>query len=216
MISWWHIKQSDEWLSLPLLLPFVVTVRSEALVAIYGSVTSITVALMVNSMVQCNMILAAILKNGKTYVSEAEEEEFMFRCRVYAFYYMPGSRPPYPRRTFQRMWERRFEANWRIAFRMFSIGVPFFLIMLGVVAWVKFNSEITAILISSVRAIRPFIHAGRHRPRFATDTSATLVSCACSGLLYAHHHILTASIYGMLCFGLFSPASLLNECVCIH
>lgn len=126
--------------------------RSESLVAIYGSVTSITVALMVNSMVQCNLILAAILKNGKTYVSEAEEEEFMFRCRVYAFYYTPGSRPPYPRRTFQRMWERRFEGNWRIAFRMFSIGVPFFLIMLGVVAWVKFNSTITAILISSVRA----------------------------------------------------------------
>ena len=128
-----HQKQSDERLSLALLpsLSFVATVRSEALVAIYGSVTSITVALMVNSMVQCNMILAAILKNGKTYVSEAEEEEFMFRCRVYAFYYMPGSRPPYPRRTFQRMWERRFEANWRIAFRMFSIGVPFFLITLG-------------------------------------------------------------------------------------
>ena len=82
-------------------------VRSEALIAIYGSVTSITVALMVNSMVQCNLILAAILKNGKTYVSEAEEEEFMFRCRNYSFHYMPGCRPPYPRRTFQRMWERR-------------------------------------------------------------------------------------------------------------
>ena len=65
-------------------------------------------ALMVNSMVQCNLILAAILKNGKTYVSEAEEEEFMFRCCKYAYHYEHGCRPPYPKRTFQRMWERRY------------------------------------------------------------------------------------------------------------
>lgn len=124
--------------------------RSEALVAIYGSVTSVTVALMLNSMVTCNLILAAILKNGKTYVSEAEEEEFIFRCRKYAYYYSAGNRPPYPRRTFQRIWERRFEDSWRRAFQMFSVGVPCFLAMLGVVAWVKFSSVVTATLISSV------------------------------------------------------------------
>ena len=148
---------------------------------------------MVNSMVQCNLILAAILKNGKTYVSEAEEEEFMFRCRQYSFHYMPGCRPPYPRRTFQRMWERRcagahraagtigprrrlarpaltsaraaprrFDANWRTAFRMFSLGVPFFLIMLGVVSWVKFDSMVTAILISSIIGLGTLYWAMTH------------------------------------------------------
>ena len=38
---------------------------SEVLVALYGTLTAITVALMVNAMVTCNLILAAILKNGK-------------------------------------------------------------------------------------------------------------------------------------------------------
>ena len=94
-------------LTAPLLMDIII-VRAEALVAVYGSVTAITVALMVNSMVQCNLILAAILKNGKTYVSEAEEEEFMFRCCKYAYHYEHGCRPPYPKRTFQRMWERRY------------------------------------------------------------------------------------------------------------
>ena len=90
----------------------IYTVRSESLVAVYGSVTAITVALMVNSMVQCNLILAAILKNGKEYVSEAEEEEFIFRCCKYASLFEHGKRPPYPKRTFQKMWERRCECTF--------------------------------------------------------------------------------------------------------
>jgi calcium release-activated calcium channel protein 1 len=36
---------------------------------------------MMNAMVLCALMLAAILKNGKTYVSEEEEAYFMFECR---------------------------------------------------------------------------------------------------------------------------------------
>ena len=34
--------------------------------------------------------------------------------------YTPGDRPPAPRRTFRRLWEMRFAAEWRRAFLMFS------------------------------------------------------------------------------------------------
>ena len=34
--------------------------------------------------------------------------------------YEPGDRPPAPRRTFRRLWEMRFAAEWRRAFLMFS------------------------------------------------------------------------------------------------
>jgi hypothetical protein len=47
--------------------------------------------LMMNAMVLCALMLAAILKNGKTYVSEEEEAYFMFECRKCA---PPSRRPP--------------------------------------------------------------------------------------------------------------------------
>ena len=45
---------------------------------------------------------------------------------------------------------------------MFSLGVPFFLIMLGVVSWVKFDSKVTAILISSIIGIGTFYWGMTH------------------------------------------------------
>jgi hypothetical protein len=44
------------------------------------------------------------------------------RCRAVACCgrFEPGDRPPAPRRTFRRLWEARFAAEWRRAFLMFS------------------------------------------------------------------------------------------------
>ena len=42
------------------------------------------VALNVNAMMMCALIHASILKSGPEYVSDAEEADFMSRCRQFA------------------------------------------------------------------------------------------------------------------------------------
>lgn len=76
------------------------------LVACFGATTALTVGLMVNAMVTSSLMLASILKNGKTYVAEEEEAEFMARCRSFSVHYKPGDRPPAPKRTFQNTGSR--------------------------------------------------------------------------------------------------------------
>ncbi|GJP29461.1 hypothetical protein CLOM_g16736 [Closterium sp. NIES-68] len=46
-------------------------------------------------MVQCTLIMGSILKNGKAYVDEEAEEEFMFRC-LFVRSFSLGDRPPAP------------------------------------------------------------------------------------------------------------------------
>ena len=52
--------------------------------------------------------MGSIFKNGKTYVDEEAEEEFMFRCKRFVDNFCVGDRPPAPRRTFEAFWEYRW------------------------------------------------------------------------------------------------------------
>jgi hypothetical protein len=79
---------------------------SEVLIVAYAVTTATVVALMLNSMVLCSFLLCSILRNGKTYVSEAEEADYLFRCRAFLRqHYKPGDAPPTPKRSFEAFWE---------------------------------------------------------------------------------------------------------------
>lgn len=95
---------------------------SGALLPLFGALTSVTVGLELNAVVICSLMLSSIVKVAKTYVTEAEEWEFMEACRAFAADYRPGDRPPAPRRTFAVHWARRCERHWRRAFRLFTAG----------------------------------------------------------------------------------------------
>ena len=112
---------------------------SEVLIVAYAATTATVVALMLNSMVLCSFLLCSILRNGKTYVSEAEEADYLFRCRSFSANYKPGDAPPTPKRSFEAFWETRCEDDWKHAFRMFTCGVPVFLVNIACVAWLKFH-----------------------------------------------------------------------------
>jgi calcium release-activated calcium channel protein 1 len=109
------------------------------LIVAYAATTATVVALMLNSMVLCSFLLCSILRNGKTYVSEAEEADYLFRCRSFSANYKPGDAPPTPKRSFEAFWETRCEDDWKHAFRMFTCGVPVFLVNIACVAWLKFH-----------------------------------------------------------------------------
>ena len=111
----------------------------EVLIVAYAATTATVVALMLNSMVLCSFLLCSILRNGKTYVSEAEEADYLFRCRSFSTNYKPGDAPPTPKRSFEAFWETRCEDDWKHAFRMFTCGVPVFLVNIACVAWLKFH-----------------------------------------------------------------------------
>jgi len=112
---------------------------SEILIVAYAVTTATVVALMLNSMVLCSFLLCSILRNGKTYVSEAEEADYLFRCRAFSKHYKPGDAPPTPKRSFEAFWESRCEDDWKHAFRMFTCGVPVFMVNIACVAWLKFH-----------------------------------------------------------------------------
>jgi len=124
---------------------------SEWLICAYAASTALVVGLMLNAMVLCTFILSSILKRGKSYVSEDEEAEFLFRCRRFANHFKPGDYPPQPKRTFERHWENRCESSWKKAFYMFTLGVPIFLANLACCAWLKFSySKVTNGLVSGI------------------------------------------------------------------
>jgi len=99
-------------------------------IAFYGVFTAIAVGLMTIAMVTCTLILGSILKNGKSYVNEVAEEDFMFKCHTFVESYQIGHRPPFPRRTFENFWDIRCEDDWRRAFQMYALGVLSFLVSL--------------------------------------------------------------------------------------
>jgi hypothetical protein len=90
----------------------------------------------------CVFLLSSILKMGKLFVSEEAEEEFMLRCRTYSQTTYPVAQaPPAPRRTFERFWESRCEDEWNRAFRLFSRGIMWFLVLLCTMSFIKFQGE---------------------------------------------------------------------------
>lgn len=52
-------------------------------IVLYGVLIVLVVGFMIIFMVICIFILGSILKNGKFYVNEEVEEEFMFMCKVF-------------------------------------------------------------------------------------------------------------------------------------
>lgn len=135
----------------------------EVLIALYAVSTSITVALMTNAMVTCTVMLAAILKNGKLYVSSEEETEFMIRCKKFAANHRRGDGPPVPKRTFQLFWASRCEADWKTAFRFFSMGVPSFMINVVFASWLKFEySLVTCATVTGVMGVSLLVWLFHH------------------------------------------------------
>jgi len=122
-------------------------------IAFYGVLTAITVGMMTVAMVTCTLILGSILKNGKLYVNEEAEEEFMFKCKTFIMNYKEGhaQKPPYPRLTFEAFWSLRCDSHWRRAFQLFAVGVLSFLVSLVPIGWIKFfQSPVTAYLFIAI------------------------------------------------------------------
>jgi calcium release-activated calcium channel protein 1 len=127
-----------------------------AWIAFYGILTALVVGLMTISMVTCTLILGSILKNGKLYVNEEAEEDFMFRCKAFIRNHKetPALKPPCPRRTFEAFWRIRCETDWRRSFQLFALGVLSFLVSLVPIGWIKFSySPVTAGLFISIIGI---------------------------------------------------------------
>lgn len=83
---------------------------SSVLLTIFGAVVAITIALMLVSTLNSTYILVAILR---------------YDC-------VERTVP------FDTFWRRRCEADWKVALRAFSVGVPSFMIVVALVAWVSF------------------------------------------------------------------------------
>ncbi|CAI5976147.1 unnamed protein product [Closterium sp. NIES-65] len=77
------------------------------LIALYALTTALVEGLMIVSMVTCALLLGSILKVGKTFVSEREEQEFMAACLRFCALYQRGDRPPHPRKSFEAFWASR-------------------------------------------------------------------------------------------------------------
>lgn len=128
--------------------------RNEGLIVAYAATTALVVALMLNSMVLCSFMLCSILRNGKTYVSDEEEADYLFRCVRFASEFKVGDAPPRPHRSFERHWETRCEDDWRHAFRMFTCGVPVFLVNVSCMSWLKFHySPLASWTVTAIAAV---------------------------------------------------------------
>ena len=64
----------------------------------------------------------AIVKAGAALVCEDEQGHFLARCQRFANAPEPRGKPPHPLRTFDGYWARRCEADWQLAYSMFTLG----------------------------------------------------------------------------------------------
>ncbi|KAI3435756.1 hypothetical protein D9Q98_001814 [Chlorella vulgaris] len=127
---------------------------SEGVQLAFGATIALTVLLEANAMVICSLIHASILRTGRSYVSSQEEADFMARARHFAAGYQPGDRPPAPRRNFQAHWQYACESQWRVAFLMFSAGIPVFFANMALAAWIKFDYSIkTAVTMTAMMGL---------------------------------------------------------------
>ncbi|CAI5508919.1 unnamed protein product, partial [Closterium sp. Naga37s-1] len=116
------------------------------LIALYALTTALVEGLMIVSMVTCALLLGSILKVGKTFVSEREEQEFMAACLRFCALYQQGDRPPHPRKSFEAFWASRCEGSWQLAFQCCCLGVTSFLVSMISVGWIVFiPHEITQV-----------------------------------------------------------------------
>ncbi|CAI5959711.1 unnamed protein product [Closterium sp. NIES-64] len=83
--------------------------------------------------------MGSILKNGKAYVDEDAEEEFMFRCLLFVRSFSLGDRPPAPRRTFEAFWEYRWI---KFNFSTFIPAAFTAIVMCSMVLWVYLRGRL--------------------------------------------------------------------------
>ncbi|CAL8469232.1 g8773 [Coccomyxa elongata] len=126
---------------------FDVAASNPGVVLAFGMTMALVVGLSINSMSLCGLIHAAVMKTGKMYVAEAEEAEFMRRCRAFALQYQKGDKPPQPRRNIQSFWQNHCEDEWQRAFFMFSASVFVFYANLTLASWIKFQHVSTAAIV---------------------------------------------------------------------
>ncbi|CAI5966708.1 unnamed protein product [Closterium sp. NIES-64] len=120
-----------------------------ALVTAYALCTALVPSLMVVAAMIAVFVLGAVLRMGKLYVHEREEEEFLASARYFALNRAAagGNRttvaaPPAALRSFDRFWDLRCESDWRLTFRLFSAGITFFFPLLATMAFLKFHPNI--------------------------------------------------------------------------
>jgi len=130
---------------------FAIDVNNVSHVIIVGfAITTSTLScLMVLVTLQATLMLVAVMRQGKSYLSEEAEAEYLESCRQFAYQTRAGPPhaglyPPSPRRTFEEFWNARCEETFKFLFTAFSIGVPVFILNLVFIGWLKFHYSLTA------------------------------------------------------------------------
>mmetsp|Transcript_10698 Transcript_10698/g.43280 ORF Transcript_10698/g.43280 Transcript_10698/m.43280 type:complete len:230 (-) Transcript_10698:133-822(-) len=133
------------------------------LLCLYGATAGSVVGLMLLAMLNCTMLLVAVMK---------------YDC---------VNRPV----PFARFWHARCESDWRFAYRCFSTGVPLFIVVLGEIGWVVFYKyrdkrlregvnyrDVPASIISSIALACLtlwYVHTKAKWGGFVHDSTATFI-----------------------------------------
>jgi len=137
---------------------------SSPLVPLYTLTIALTTGVEMGSVVMCSLMLATLQRIAKQHVSEEEEAEFMYHCKLFLEKYKVGDRPPEPSRSFEKHWSIHCESEWRLAFRLFAWGVPIFFLNLIFAGWMKFGMDVpSCIIITVVLAIATCANIMIHR-----------------------------------------------------
>jgi len=132
------------------------------LLLVYGATSASVVGLMLLAMLNCTVMLVAILK---------------YDC----------VNRPIPYHAF---WHTRCESDWRFAYQCFSLGVPLFMVVLAQIGWIVFSDGrggdpyanyttwIPATLVSAVAAVCValwYLHLKAKWGRFNEDGTSKIV-----------------------------------------
>lgn len=106
------------------------TAISAYLIAAFGLATAFSTGCMLLSMINASLILVAVLNFDVGHAVRERDQPFHV------------------------FWATRCESNWLFAFKAFMLGVPSFMISLGLLGWVKFHySTPTAVVVTLVAAV---------------------------------------------------------------
>ncbi|GIL87064.1 hypothetical protein Vretifemale_15224 [Volvox reticuliferus] len=134
----------------------------------FGLATALTVGFELNSCVLCTLLLSSVVRIGKSYITEEEEAEYLWRLRCWTACHRETEvrpsiatappPPPAPRRDFQRHWDSRCESLWRTALALFLSGIPTFFAVMGLAGYLKFLSSPSTVIITAVLMSVAFVY----------------------------------------------------------
>ncbi|KAG2492919.1 hypothetical protein HYH03_008832 [Edaphochlamys debaryana] len=124
----------------------------------FGLATALTVGFELNCCVLCTLMLSSAVKVGKSYISEEEEAEYLWRVRHWAVTCGRGALPPAPRRDFRRHWDARCEGRWRTALTLFLAGIPTFFAVMGLAGYLKFWASPATVVVTAVIMAAAFVY----------------------------------------------------------